>query len=281
MSSEDVNVKFGEEYDRENLDNTDNNEKEDLSKYTVIDGDNLDEDEPIKGQEYCIFSFMSPEGIMNCNVRAVKFRGAFGSLEEAEKYAGELEKKDKYFKIFCGESGKWLDFDPPLSRVEREKSSNPEHQKILDETSKHRMNKINELAGKHKELMDKKTSGKKERIEETKKAGAADEIVDRERSKKLGKSRQEKTNKHDRRSVQDMRQKMRERLAQRQKDKNANKEKDNEDNEQLEADDQLENKIKVVKKASDSLAKKKDKLDEATKNIEKIKELMNKRKQNN
>ena len=153
MSSEDVNVKFGEEYDRENLDNTDNNEKEDLSKYTVIDGDNLDEDEPIKGQEYCIFSFMSPEGIMNCNVRAVKFRGAFGSLEEAEKYAGELEKKDKYFKIFCGESGKWLDFDPPLSRVEREKSSNPEHQKILDETSKHRMNKINELAGKHKELM--------------------------------------------------------------------------------------------------------------------------------
>src|SRR5207248_1218347 len=98
------------------------NKKEDLSKYTLVD--HLDEDEVIKGQNFCLFSFMSPEGIMNCNVRALKFRGAYATEQEAEKRVEELEKQDKYFKIFVGETGKWLEFDPPASRVARTKSSN-------------------------------------------------------------------------------------------------------------------------------------------------------------
>lgn len=138
--------------------------------YTHVDVDNLDEDPPIRGQEYCLFSFMSPEGLMNCNTRAVKFRGAYSSEKKALARAKELEKTDKYFKIFIGETGRWLEFDPPDDRVEKELSSDANYQQIID--SKQRTSKINELAGKYKNNFDKQENGKNERMMETKKAGA-------------------------------------------------------------------------------------------------------------
>jgi hypothetical protein len=155
----------------ESLDNTPTN---DLSKYTVVD--HLDEDVPIKGQEYCLFSFLSPEGVMNCDVRALKFRGAYPTMADAEKAVRRLEKKDKYFKIFIGETGKWLDFDPPVSRVEREMSTNEKEQELLDAQRQNRMNKINDLAGKYKETVDKQTTCKDERIKEIQKAGASADV---------------------------------------------------------------------------------------------------------
>lgn len=163
----------------------------DLSKYTLVD--HLDEDEPINGQQFCLFSFLSPEGVMNCNVRAVKFRGAYSTLEAATKKARELEQKDKYFKIFIGESGKWLDFDPPESRVEREMTSNKEYQQILDAQRKQRLDKMNTLAGKFKESVDKRDNGKNERIAETKKASGASNAVARQNERK---SEPHEANKH-------------------------------------------------------------------------------------
>src|SRR5439155_207011 len=111
-----------------------------------------------------------PEGIMNCNVRAFKERGVYDTMEEAKDAVAKLEKKDKYFKIFIGEVGKWLDFDPPESRVDKVMTSNKEYQKILD-------------AQKQREV-DKKEGGKKERIEESKKAGAASDAVEKHMNKK-------------------------------------------------------------------------------------------------
>jgi hypothetical protein len=157
-----------------NCESLDNTPTHDLSKYTVID--HLDEDVPIKGQEYCLFSFLSPEGVMNCDVRALKFRGAYPTMADAEKAVKRLEKKDKYFKIFIGETGKWLDFDPPVSRVEREMSTNEKEQELLDAQRQHRMNKINDLAGKYKETVNKQTTCKDERIKEIQKAGASADV---------------------------------------------------------------------------------------------------------
>lgn len=282
---ENINVKFGETCDGDG-DGVceDNIKKDDLSKYTVVDADNLDEDDPIKGQEYCILSFMSPEGIMNCNVRAVKFRGAFPTLAAAEKYASELEKKEKYFKIFCGESGKWLDFDPPVSKVQREKSSNPQHQKILDNHAKHRMQQINELAGKTKAHLDKEDKGKKEKIDETKKAGAADDLVDKKRNKKKAKAKngdeqetQTQKNNHGMKEVEEMRTKMRERLKERRAKKESQKDTSDKSNKQTDGSN-LEKKIKMVGKISEELEEKKANLETAERNIAKIKKLMEERK---
>jgi len=46
-----------------------------------VEVDYLTEDRPIPGQEYGVYSFLSPEGIKGCNVRAFKNRGNFGSYE--------------------------------------------------------------------------------------------------------------------------------------------------------------------------------------------------------
>ncbi|VBB18111.1 hypothetical protein YASMINEVIRUS_574 [Yasminevirus sp. GU-2018] len=288
QADEKVEVTFGNEVSDD--EEEEEQQKEDLSKYTVVD--HLDEDDPVKGQEFCLFSFLSPEGIMNCNVRAVKFRGAYPTMEAAEKAARELEKKDKYFKIFIGDSGKWLDFDPPVSRVEREMSSNKEHQKILDAQRKQRMDKINTLAGKHKENIDKKDSGKKERIDEAKKAGAASDAVEKQKSKK-----QEKQEKQEERRAQlptrsSALEKTKDRLRKRLADSQNKKQLDQlakEDVAQANSlpavsasgqvnQNKLDEKIKVVNKASAELEEKKAKLEEADKNIANIKQLLEKRR---
>ena len=176
-------VKFGKPESESDGEDT-ATKNEDLSNYTVVDADHLSEDPVIPGQQYCLLSFMSPEGIMNCNVRAVKFRGAFPSLKEAQKHAEKLEKEDKYFKILAGETGKWLDFDPPAAKVEKEVSSNKEYQKILDAQTKQRMDKLNTLAKKHKDIVDKKDKGKEARKTEANKAVAASDAVEKHNIKK-------------------------------------------------------------------------------------------------
>jgi len=182
-----MSVKFGDEQnnEQENEININNeNENNIPDGYTVIDASNLPIDEPIHGQEYCLFSFISPEGVMNCNVRLLKFRGAYPTLESANEKARELEKTDKYCKIFVGQSGRWLEFDPPLTSVENEMTSNKEHQKIIDAQRKQRLDKINALAEKHKELIEKKEKGEKERADEIKKIAVASAEVDKRKEDK-------------------------------------------------------------------------------------------------
>jgi hypothetical protein len=275
-------VRFGVDEDQECEQES---EKKDLSGYTVIDADHLDEDKPLKGQEFCLFSFMSPEGIMNCNVRAIKFRGAFPTIKEAQDHARELEKDDKYFKIFIGDSGKWVDFDPPVSRVEREMSSNKERQKILDAQAKQRMEKINILAGKHKQVIDKKDTGKKERINESKKAGAASDAVDKHNNKKQEKIEEKRKEEKRKEVVINPRAKAREKTLERMKKRLADienkKRKANLDKKEIVESQQksdLDQTIKVVGKASDDIEERKATLNEVDKNIEKIKQLMAKRK---
>ena len=276
-------VKFGEDLD-DSEDDSEEEEKEDLSKYTVVDADHLDEDAPLPGQEYALFSFLSPEGIMNCNVRAVKFRGAFPSIEKAQEYCKKLEKKDKYFKIFLGESGKWLDFDPPASRVEKEMSSNKAHQKILDNQANHRMKQINELAGKYKKNVDKKDKGAKTRKDEIVKAGAADDMVEKQRSKKQEKlerqkEQMEKGSQRGRASKEALRERMRKNLAEKRKNKSKSKSKSKSNSDSSKED--LNKKIKVVGKASQNLEDAKDKAEVVDKNIQKIRDLMAARRNKN
>jgi hypothetical protein len=74
--------------------------------------DYLTEDAPIQGQKYVCVSFVSPEGIKNCNIRSFKVRGVFETYEEAKSQAERLQKLDPDYHIFVGEVGKWLPWDP-------------------------------------------------------------------------------------------------------------------------------------------------------------------------
>lgn len=272
--NEKVNIRFDQELESEEHENPEN-EKQDLSKYTLVD--HLDEDVPIPGQEYSLFSFISPEGVMNCNIRALKFRGAYPTLDEAEKAAKRIEDKDKYFKIFIGETGKWLEFDPPATRVEREMSSNKEHQKILDAQQKQRMAKMNALAGKYKENIDKKDSGKKERIEETKKASAANDIAEKQKAKKQESQNQTQAQNLSgdalrKASYEKTKERLRKRAAEAQTKKSLETLKD----EDIKAN--LNEKVKIVHKASAEVTEKSDKIKTIDKNIENIKQLLAKKK---
>lgn len=265
-------------FSQSNYDNT-NESEVDTQNYTVIDGDHLDEDEVIAEQKYCLLSFMSPEGIMNCNVRAVKFRGAFSTLEAVEKYAAKLEQQDKYFKIFVGDTGKWLECDSNSKKVEMEKTSNAQHQQIIDAQAKQRMAKINELAGRTKQMIDKKQKGRKDMINEKKKDGAAQELVDKKRQRQTNtdnsKPESKKTSEHGRSKLEEMKERMRKKLADKQ-----NKTRPENTETSLVDDTNLSNKIKVVSKNSAEVTSNKNKLAVADKNIERIKELMAKRKSN-
>jgi len=266
----------------------------DLSKYTKVD--NLYEDkliEPKKRLEqpqvFFLVSFLSPEGIMNCNVRAFKVRGVFPTEEEAQEYAKVLEKEDIYFKIYCGEVGKWLDFDPPSNKVEREVSSNPNYQSFLNAQKKQRMETMNVLAGKHMEQVEKKEKGKKERIEESKKSGAASDAMDKLRSKKQKeqteqteqRENEEKTvkktvqgNPRDR-AKENTRNRMKQRLAEIQNKKQLSDMKNHSEThfQPTETND-IETKTLVVNKASKDLENAKNELVNVDQNIANIKQLM-------
>lgn len=79
--------------------------------------DYLTEDEPIPGQLWVCLSFLSPEGIRNCNIRGLKIRGVYATREEADKRAAALQEIDLDFHVFVGEMGKWLPWDPDPNDV--------------------------------------------------------------------------------------------------------------------------------------------------------------------
>jgi len=163
-----------------------NTYEEDMEKYTKID--NLDED-PINGDNinYILVSFASPEGIMNCNIRALKIRNfkgkpaIFNTYEEADKAAKELQLVDKYFDVFVMTNGKWYAWDPnPANRkyVQAEKFDNTKEQEVMDginrttvEHQQKQLNEMNALIGKKKAIIDDSKFENQKRKEELIKQG--------------------------------------------------------------------------------------------------------------
>ena len=106
--------------------------------------DKLTNDKPIDGQEWSLYSFLSPEGLMNTNVRSSKARGGFKTKEDANKRAEFLRKIDKDYDIFVGETGHWMEQDPDPLSVENGVYKNKKENKIMEKLHKKSYeNKIN------------------------------------------------------------------------------------------------------------------------------------------
>jgi len=152
------------------------NYDEDMKKYTKID--NLDEDDVVDSGRYFLVSFISPEGVMNCNMRGLKIRTyknrvTFGSLDDAKKAADEINKKDKYFNVFVGETGKWMGWDPSpddKNFVEEEQWANKDQNLIMQKMKEkeaqqqHNLDELNALVGKKKDIIDKDGKAHKKRV---------------------------------------------------------------------------------------------------------------------
>lgn len=99
--------------------------------------DHLDEDEIIPGQRYVCLSFVSPEGIKNCSLRALKIRGVFNDIEKANQHAEKLRIDDPLFDVFVGEVGKWLPWDPNGEQVDDEKYQEKELNSLVKAYKEH------------------------------------------------------------------------------------------------------------------------------------------------
>jgi len=156
--------------------------EEDMEKYTKID--NLDED---NGDiNYVLVSFVSPEKVMNCNMRGLKLRhyrnrpAIFSDYAAAQKAASELNEKEKYFDIFVMPTGRWCAWDPSpddRTKVETEKWANPDQQQLMENLEN--MNKkqeqdlqqLNALVGKKKDMIEQGNKEYKTRVSESIKEG--------------------------------------------------------------------------------------------------------------
>lgn len=157
--------------------------EEDMTKYTKID--NLDED---NGDiQYILVSFVSPEKVMNCNMRGLKVRhyrnrpAIFTDYAAAQKAAQELNERDKYFDIFVMPTGRWCAWDPSpddRTKVESEKWANKEQQEVMENLEKMNTQKqqkdlaeLNALVGKKKDMIQNSEVEHKNRIAESIKQG--------------------------------------------------------------------------------------------------------------
>ena len=159
--------------------------EEDMKKYTKID--NLDEDPVVESGRFFLVSFVSPEGVMNCKMRGLKIRTyknkiAFATLEEAKIAADEINKKDKHFHVFVGETGKWMGWDPePSDRnfVEEEKWADKDQDLIMQkmrEKETNNLNELNALVGKKKDMHKKENKVHKKRVAQALKDNATGKV---------------------------------------------------------------------------------------------------------
>lgn len=122
--------------------------------------DYLTEDTPIPGQLWVCISFLSPEGVKNCSVRGLKVRGVYGTRQEADNRAKELQKVDPDFNVFVGEVGKWLAWDPDPNDVQ---------------DSVYQEKELNDLMKGYKDSLEKAKQVQKERKDDMIKQAAKEE----------------------------------------------------------------------------------------------------------
>lgn len=85
--------------------------EKDIKYYTI--------DPKIENQKFVLLSFLPKEKYNNGQGKfdLFKFRGAFGTEEEARDYAQKLRQVDNDFDIFIAPVGSWQPFNPKLEDI--------------------------------------------------------------------------------------------------------------------------------------------------------------------
>jgi hypothetical protein len=130
----------------------------------------IEGDEPIKGKEWCIVSFLSPEGIKNTTIRGIKLRDVASDEETAKKKADEFRAMDKNkFHVFVGYTGKWIRWDPDPNSVKTQIYAEPKLNELM-KGQEESMEKSKKLYEEHQTELkalqrdDKRTREIKERL---------------------------------------------------------------------------------------------------------------------
>lgn len=248
-------------------------ETDETYKYTKIDC--LDEDPCVGSRKYTLVSFLSPEGIMNCNIRGVKVRGNefYSTQQDAEKAAAELRKKDPNFHIFVAPVGLWVPMDPNTKMVEQETYGNKKMDKFMKNLNKTETEKnlktLNEMAGRYKENLQKNKTEHKKRIQDAR-LKSAQEMDTKEQEQTEAEIR--RYNKyHDARDVNSTRERLRAKLA----DKRAKELQKSTNSEDKKRMDQLKEEEKRIKENSDLVEKMTGESNKIQQNLDKMTAIYN------
>jgi hypothetical protein len=98
--------------------------------------DYLSEDPALSGQKFVCLSFILPDNLKkkdgtSYDVRGIKVRGVFDTMEEAQKRCEQIRKFDKNFHVFVGEVGKWLPWNDNPENAKEENYANKELNKLM------------------------------------------------------------------------------------------------------------------------------------------------------
>jgi len=158
--------------------------------------DYLDEDPVINEQKYCVVSVLTPKNFKELDEKSTmytfKVRGAYATVEEAQKRIQLLNKLDPNVNIYLAEVGKWCPFeddpekakdsvykDEELNRLMKGYKENQEKAKELFEIRKADM-----VAKALADTKEKKEKLKKEDEEERAKLKIEESLADKEQEVK-------------------------------------------------------------------------------------------------
>ena len=102
-----------------------------LSLDQIVDTDTT----KINGQNYALISIVSPQSTQQYDKLCLKIKGVFSQLDEAQKYAKQLQQIDSTFDIYVVEMYSWLLIPPDPTLIEQV----------------HVDNKLNEIISGHRE----------------------------------------------------------------------------------------------------------------------------------
>lgn len=86
----------------------------------------------VENKQYIVFSYISPESILNCNSRLIKFRGAFPTYEKALEQTKLFNKQCDIFDIYIAETSAWFDISGSNKHSDHFMSKNSKIQSIYD-----------------------------------------------------------------------------------------------------------------------------------------------------
>ena len=139
-------------------------------KFTLSEFKSNFEDFKYKFNEDLDKAFLKIAGTQT-SVRGVKVRGVYDSIQEAERKAKELQRKDRSFHVFVGQVGYWLPWDPNADRVDEEEYLEEDLNNLMKEYKKNEASRdIFYEEQKREKLKDAVTKQMKEEREAEKNA---------------------------------------------------------------------------------------------------------------
>ena len=130
----------------------------DIKYYTI--------DPKIENQKFVLLSFLSKEKYNNGNGKfdLFKFRGAFGTEQEARDYAQKLRQIDNDFDIFIAPVGSWQPFNPKLEDIQDQEYYEKQLNDIMKNYKEQELRKEQIEKERKDEMIKKALSNNKDNI---------------------------------------------------------------------------------------------------------------------